>query len=499
MVKSLGILYLLSTSFIIPIAYAQIAQTTFEKIEEAKDSYGSRSDTKILSLSTFANFTCVVTDPGTGGVTPFTTKCWGQNNNSQLGGFAGPYSAIPITIDFNNLNTFATKVAVGLNHACALLADSTVACWGGNQYRQLGNGSSLPVISSPSRVVINSSLLPMSGVVDIESGEYHTCAIYGPNRRIKCWGHSSSFKRGNNVLTQNIPYPNDVVLHGTNQPIEQAYKLTAGRHHSCAIIGSNSEVFCWGANLYGQLGNSISSGAMKAVQAISAGLPLQQIREVALTQSSTCVVHNLTSNTSCVGVNNFGQLGSTIGGFPMTPPIPNPYINSLSFTPVISHLFTGIGTFPNFNFSNLFLQNVNTISGSANNQFVCANLLFGNTNIVCWGHFKAIYGTTASINMGVPYNAVGSVSGAPQYTWSDYKARAINLNNSILSASAPESGLIRVGSTHGCQILRSIDGDVVVCWGSNNNGQLGVMNPSSGLIPGPGVSVFTSPVEVQGI
>jgi alpha-tubulin suppressor-like RCC1 family protein len=37
--------------------------------------------------------------------------------------------------------TRATAVAVGTDHACALLLDGTIQCWGSNVYGQLGNGS----------------------------------------------------------------------------------------------------------------------------------------------------------------------------------------------------------------------------------------------------------------------------------------------------------------------------------------------------------------------
>jgi alpha-tubulin suppressor-like RCC1 family protein len=65
-------------------------------------------------------------------------RCWGQ---SEVGGFgdASDLSMTATALEVCNIEQ-AVSVAVGWYHACALLADGNVACWGSNDKGQLGVG-----------------------------------------------------------------------------------------------------------------------------------------------------------------------------------------------------------------------------------------------------------------------------------------------------------------------------------------------------------------------
>ena len=65
--------------------------------------------------------------------------CWGDNTYGQIGdGHAsGGYVASPAHVDGP---TNAIQITAGSAHACAILADGTVRCWGNNNEGQLGNG-----------------------------------------------------------------------------------------------------------------------------------------------------------------------------------------------------------------------------------------------------------------------------------------------------------------------------------------------------------------------
>jgi alpha-tubulin suppressor-like RCC1 family protein len=70
-------------------------------------------------------------------------QCWGANNYGQLGNNTKNRSDVPVAVQ--NLYG-AWQLAVGKNHACAMIAtidpsDSGILCWGLNTDGQLGDGT----------------------------------------------------------------------------------------------------------------------------------------------------------------------------------------------------------------------------------------------------------------------------------------------------------------------------------------------------------------------
>lgn len=67
--------------------------------------------------------------------------CWGTN----VDGVAGDASTNPVLVpqQIGGLTSSATQVDCGYHHACALLDDGTVSCWGANDSGQLGRGGAL--------------------------------------------------------------------------------------------------------------------------------------------------------------------------------------------------------------------------------------------------------------------------------------------------------------------------------------------------------------------
>lgn len=188
------------------------------------------------TVATGDDFTCAVTEPG--GI-----ACWGANDEGQLGnGFKTP-SAVPVAVDLGALGERrARSVVAGTDHACALLEDGAVACWGDNAFGQLGTGD--PGIDH----VTPSVLTPLPAgtqVRQLAAGAGSTCALTTTGA-VLCWGSGPLGEAGTD------PRPSAASPSTPRLP-GPARGLSAGSAGYCAAL-VDARAVCWGASETGQLG-----------------------------------------------------------------------------------------------------------------------------------------------------------------------------------------------------------------------------------------------------
>jgi len=109
-----------------------------------------------------------------------TVKCWGDDSEGQLGdGLGGRQSATPLSVV--GLNG-VTSIAAGLELACAIAGDGLTHCWG---YGALGNAGTTPQSNTP--VVVMG--LPDAQKLPSSAGTRNNimCAIRADGS-IACWG-----------------------------------------------------------------------------------------------------------------------------------------------------------------------------------------------------------------------------------------------------------------------------------------------------------------------
>jgi len=114
-----------------------------------------------------------------------TARCWGGNFNGSLGDGTTTARLTPVAVSLASLTpgpAFATTIAAGSGHTCALLADGTGACWGDNAFGKLGDGTTTDRFT-PVRV-----LLTNSG--PLATGMDHTCTVAADGVP-RCWGDNS--------------------------------------------------------------------------------------------------------------------------------------------------------------------------------------------------------------------------------------------------------------------------------------------------------------------
>ncbi len=188
-------------------------------------------------------------------------KCWGRNHYGQLGaGNTEDRGDQPNEMGENlpavDLGEKAISLAVGNFHACALLENRKIKCWGNNFYGQLGQGDKYHRGDEPDEMGGNLPYVDLGNekVLSLVAGSAYFCALL-KSGRVKCWGHNQYGVLGLGGTAPRGDEPNEM---GDNLPYvdlgkEKAIFLVAGGHHTCAIL-ENRKVKCWGNNDRGQLG-----------------------------------------------------------------------------------------------------------------------------------------------------------------------------------------------------------------------------------------------------
>jgi alpha-tubulin suppressor-like RCC1 family protein len=198
----------------------------------------------IVAVSAGGLHTCVLT--AAGGV-----KCWGYNQYGQAGdgnstGFTSDYRPTPV--DVVGLTSGVVGIAAGFWHTCALTVNSEVKCWGRNDDGQLGNGAGGEILWSATPVDVcgdATCTAPLAGITALAAGGEviptgHTCAITAKSA-VLCWGSGQPCGSGPNQFT-----PQTVWLDSAcTLPLLGAVGITAGALDTC-ILTLTSAVICLG-------------------------------------------------------------------------------------------------------------------------------------------------------------------------------------------------------------------------------------------------------------
>ena len=240
-----------------------------------------------------------------------TVTCWGGDE-----GFREHLAAA----DLDDVVTISTSDHPSDRlHSCAVEDSGDVYCWGAGSEGQLGQGTT------------NTHHLPerVSGIRDavaVAAGAGFTCALHSDGD-VSCWGLNDEGQLGNGGTRSGFHDP---------RPVPRLFDvaaITAGERHSCAIH-RNGDLACWGW-WYGDTETavatpdevtSVSIGGIETCITVADGrvfcwdrgettttrmTQVANIRDgikVSVGNSSACVLH-LDGGVSCWGNNNAGQVG----------------------------------------------------------------------------------------------------------------------------------------------------------------------------------------------
>jgi alpha-tubulin suppressor-like RCC1 family protein len=400
--------------------------------------------------------------------------CWGKNSSGELGVNNRVDSNVPLSVDSTITKTGLTyDISTGSNSVCAITAGAT-NCWGNNYYGQLGNStfdnSSIPTL------VTTKGVLDGKSVTDLASGSQHTCAV--ASGVVYCWGNGEFGQLGNGA-TRNFSNPVAVSTAGVLAG-KTVTAITVGGYHSCVI--ASGDVYCWGNNEQGQLGNSSNqfSGIPVAVTK-SGALSGKTVTSIMAGSSHTCAIAS--GAVFCWGSNNTGQIGVNVAK-----DFFGEYLQTF-FTAPIAVDTTGAlkgKTVTNFAFEKNFSNATHVMTGN--------KLVSWGTS---WGMSNRLPTEENLVNSGdLKDKTISSLSGSSSQ-WdksgcalSDkvvYCFGSLSPNYSSVPVKTPsttemgERPVIQVASNGRSACAIAIGS--LYCWGQNENGQLGIHSVATAATP----------------
>ncbi|WP_374000214.1 Ig-like domain-containing protein [Bdellovibrio bacteriovorus] len=223
---------------------------------------------------------CVLTSAG-------KLRCWGANSNGQVGDGTTEVRDFPVDVD---ATTTYSDISLGYRHVCGLTVDGDVKCWGGNGSSQLGDG------------LTASRSLPFtvdSGYSQVSAGDDFTCGI--KNGDVYCWGKNWGGQMGVGTTggTRTVP----------GLTLDQAadfVEVSTGSDYACAI-NTDKELYCWGQNLNGQLGDGTQTAKTLPVL-IGTGFVKVRAQAVSYVNKTTCALKD-DKFIYCWGSNGNGLVG----------------------------------------------------------------------------------------------------------------------------------------------------------------------------------------------
>jgi len=197
-----------------------------------------------------------------------------------------------------------TSVVAGVSNSCALSTSRLLYCWGTNHYGQLLNGTVVPrYVPTPLNL---KPWLGASSIASFVTGNGTTCVLDNTSR-VLCWGYGGQGQIGDGLYA-NSRAP-ELVRFPPTKSGSVIQIAGTGASSFCALTAT-SQVFCWGGNVYGQLGNQTTFNAAVPVQVDPSGaLKNQTIASIAGSEQTFCAL-STSQHAYCWGYGLQGALGN---------------------------------------------------------------------------------------------------------------------------------------------------------------------------------------------
>lgn len=297
-------------------------------------------------------------------------------------------------------------------------------------------GKATPIVGSLNRSVTwKANLVSQSSA----SGTFRTCGILSGN--VYCWGTNNYGQLGNNTTVDSLVpvkvYKETGVLAG-----KLVTSMFAAQNHNCAIAAG--DVYCWGRNNYGQLGNNSTTNSSKPVK-VSGPWTAGTVTEIGGTSYVSCAI--AAGKIYCWGYNGFGSVG----------------VNTTTTTYKVPTLVaTTASGLPS-------TYTATTLTSGSRSANMCA---IANGKAYCWGPNKAGQIGNNTTPDSTIYKAPTAVYTGGVLSGKTVIAIAQDGYSEVTDTPAPPTP---PPHAHVCAVATDSSGanGRVYCWGENNAGQLG--------------------------
>jgi alpha-tubulin suppressor-like RCC1 family protein len=355
-----------------------------------------------------------------------TLRCWGANGAGQLGSGTTLTSQTPVIVStLSNVSSFAA----GARHACAI-ADGRVLCWGANDHGQLGARTTATCTLGEAKIACSTEPVVVPGLVnavELSLGVSHTCART-TDGLVTCFGNNEWGQLGLGAADVIPSAVHAAVIVGKDDPLTSVLAISAGPFHTCALRDGGA-IFCWGRDDHGELGGPPKPSAPMGCVGTCSALAIEVL---GLTETSTTGDAGVDATVESDAGAGDGSVDADAAEDTNPPPETGP-IGSLDR------------------------------SITSGNGFSCVRLGTGTAR--CWG-----------------IDTVGQLGDGR--STSDARPATLVIASPGAAPDNPLQGVakVRAGAVSACAIMTD---DSLRCWGSNQDGALGVghFTPQQGPVP----------------
>lgn len=361
-------------------------------------------------------------------------------------------------------------ISAGFRNSCAVMRSGHVYCWGGNDTRAVGSdtvsadcpGQGFACSPDPRRVP------GIDDAIQVGTGDGFSCALTRAGN-VWCWGTNSNGQLGAGIDTGNsAPVRVRIMTSagGATPILDGVDALGVARDHACARVAKTKGLVCWGGgtNQFSQIPIA-GEGAFVAIETnIKEG-----VERFALGHFHGCFT-NAAGALSCWGWNASGQLGLDLASTRTATPHQIFASNVTEFAlgdahtcAIVSGVIRCVGL---------------AVSGQLGIGPVPGNFpdcYYG----PCTIKSEAVDTTIRSEPLGL---ALGEFSTCARYA--DGRAACWGSNNAFQTGQAstaqvespvyvPDPERVRLIAGFTAHVCVATESDEILCWGHNDQGQLG--------------------------